>query len=112
MSELFKSAPSQDMNNLERANKANAAYLKTMEAIAIDEVKRIMRIHKNLVSFSDEMGLARFYDKKGQPVFLLEQYTNSNFESRYRPTYKTFENLLDIYGLIDGEGMGIIVNRD
>lgn len=100
------------MNNLERANKANAKYLETMEAIVIDEVKRIMRIHKNLVSFSDVMGSVSFTDKKGQPVFLLGQYMNSNFGYNYGPTYKTFTTLLDIYGMIDGGSLGITVNRD
>jgi len=100
------------MSNKTKAELLKTKFLKDAEKIIIDEVQRIMRIHKNLVSFSDCMGLHVFENSKGDSIYFLEQYMSPNWEYRYRPTYKSCKNLIDIYHeLLDGGSLGITINK-
>jgi hypothetical protein len=100
------------MNSLDtlRAEK-DKLYLLGEKLIEI-EVKKLFNRHKNLVEFSDEMGLIRFTDNKGETIYLMSEKMNSSWRYVYYPTYKTFETLLSLYELLDGVSFGITLTRD
>jgi len=64
------------------------------------EVNKILKEHKNLVSFVDEMGTSYFVNKNGEDVDLLSEYITKGYERIMKPTYKYFEELIDLYRII------------
>lgn len=82
------------------------------ERLIKEEVYKLFRRHKNLVSFSDAMGSIAFTDNKGEPVFLRKQMMNSSFNYYYPLTYKTFEALDSIYAELNGVCIGLELHRD
>jgi hypothetical protein len=97
---------------ISKAKKLQNAYMVDCEKLIVEEVKRVMRIHKNLVSYSDMMRSRSFEDRHGNPVFLISSRMNKSWDYVYYPTYKTFKTLLCLYDTLDCESLGITVEKE
>lgn len=101
-----------NMKALIEIHKAKDNLNTLIEGFIIEEVNKLFKRHKNLVSFSDDMGIKAFKDNKGESIYLISQVMNKNWSYNYVPTYKTFKNLISLYDEIDNSSLGINVNRD
>lgn len=100
------------MDKIQQAKKLRETYMQGMEALIIAEVKRIMRIHKNLVGYTDQMGSQSFKNKQGEPIFLISSRMTANWNTVYEPTYKTFNVLCDLYGVLDWLSLGLDISQE
>jgi|LakMenEpi03Aug12_release.lakeMendotaPanAssembly.Ray.scaffolds.fasta_scaffold853410_2 hypothetical protein len=90
--------------------KAREKYLEILENEIIKEVVKILKKHTNLVSYTCCMGSSSFTDKNGNHVDLIQMYTgqHTNWELRYKPTYKYFNRLLDLYSIESNFCLGLL----
>lgn len=101
------------MDNLSLAKELKEKYLSDAELLIIKEIKRIMKIHKNLISFSDCRGLHVFTDNKNESIYLMSETLLPNYSYIYVPTHKTFSILCDMYAvLLDNYSLGITILKD
>lgn len=85
---------------------------KLIEGFVIEEVKKLFKRHKNLVKFTDEMGVIYFTDNKGNTIDLVSQVMNKSWTYNYVLTYKNFKNLDLLYTELDNRCLGITINRE
>ena len=99
------------METINKIKNLKKEYELNIENIFKSQVIKIMNKHKNLVRYSDVMGLQVFTDKKGNDIFLLTSVYNGD-KYIYIPTYKSFDILLDIYYNSNIDSFGIIINKE
>jgi len=91
------------MSKIQQAEKLWDTYIEGMEALIVEEAKRVMEIHNKLKSFTDNGGALRFYNKKGVTVPLRDLYNE--------PTYTAFSTLSELYYKLGGS-LGITVSQE